>query len=219
MYWLARTERLSVVASITVGVLFAALPGHQVRFAHLFLAAYWVVPLGAWLALRLFRGQSVFRAGPGDEWGNERPRLWTLRTGAILVVVGLGGVYYTVFALILICAALVLRLVGEYRREHLYRGLAVIIPVAALSASSLLGTHARTLGDVVVGPPPLERSPAESSSSGARSSIWCFRRQIIGWICWATSLVLTTQQPSRHSSRPRWGSSRSLDSPSPSSLF
>ena len=209
MYWLARTERLSVVASITVGVLFAALPGHQVRFAHLFLAAYWVVPLGAWLALRLFRGQSVFRAGPGDEWGNERPRLWTLRTGAILVVVGLGGVYYTVFALILICAALVLRLVGEYRREHLYRGLAVIAVVACTDRPR--ACWGCTRGRWVIGRRSvhlwrdLQRSPG---SSGARSSIWCFRRRMTAWWLWATSLVHTTRQPNRRSNRPRWGSSR-----------
>ena len=168
MYWLARTERLSTGASIVVGVLFAVLPGHQVRFPHLFLAAYWVLPLGAWVALRLFRGHSVFRAGPGDGWGAERPRLWAFRAALILLVVALGGVYYAAFSLILICSALALRLIGEYQREHLYRGLRVVASIAGLSVFSLLGMHARTLRDQVVGSPPLGRSPAESEYFGGK---------------------------------------------------
>jgi hypothetical protein len=167
IYWLARTERLSVAASVVVGVLFAALPGHQTRAGHLFLAAYWVVPLGMWLALRIFRGRPVLRPGVRDGWGARRPALWTLRSALIVVVVALGGIYYVVFTLIVATIALLLRLVTAYRREELYRGLAVIGAVAAVSVSSLLVMQARTRDDGVI-VPPLQRSPAESEVFGGK---------------------------------------------------
>jgi hypothetical protein len=167
MYWLARTEQLSVSASVLVGVLFSVLPGHQTRAAHLFLAAYWVVPLGVWLALRVFRGRPVFRADERDGWAAGRPRLWALRSALIVTAVALGGIYYAVFSLIVITCALLLRLVARYRRQELYRGLAVIGPIAALAVTSLLVTRARTLDDVML-QEPLQRSPAESEVFGGK---------------------------------------------------
>ena len=50
-YWLARTVGISRTAAVLVGVLFSVLPGHQLKFAHLWLAGYWVVPLALWLVL------------------------------------------------------------------------------------------------------------------------------------------------------------------------
>ena len=45
-YWLAREVGTTRPAAVAVGVLFSVLPGHQEWFHHLWLAAYWVVPLG-----------------------------------------------------------------------------------------------------------------------------------------------------------------------------
>ena len=50
-YWLARTIEISRTAAVCVGVLFSVLPGHQLKFAHLWLAGYWVVPLALSLVL------------------------------------------------------------------------------------------------------------------------------------------------------------------------
>ena len=56
-YWLARQLGIARPAAVTVGVLFSALPGHQQWFQHLWLSAYWMLPLGVWLALHVATGQ------------------------------------------------------------------------------------------------------------------------------------------------------------------
>jgi hypothetical protein len=168
MYWLARTERLNVPASVAVGVLFSALPGHQTRYAHLFLAAYWVVPFGVWVALRVARGRPVFTPTASDEWGRQHRRQWAVRSSVIVIFVALGGVYHSAFALILIAVALALRMLSRYRREELYRGLLVLFAVSAVTATSLLSMHLRTLKDAVVGSDPLGRSPADSERYGGK---------------------------------------------------
>ena len=77
-YWLARTLEISRSAAVMVGVLFSVLPGHQLKFAHLWLAGYWVVPLALWLVLVVAgHVRPEFRAST----------MWTLaRLGAIVVI-------------------------------------------------------------------------------------------------------------------------------------
>ena len=59
-YWLARQLQIARSASVVVGVLFSVLPNQQEWFGHLWLAAYWPVPLGVWLVVQVARGQSLW---------------------------------------------------------------------------------------------------------------------------------------------------------------
>ncbi len=64
-YLLARSQRLSPAASVVVGVLFAAAPGHAERFEHLWLASYWTLPPAIWVAIEVARGRTP--------WDREAP--------------------------------------------------------------------------------------------------------------------------------------------------
>ena len=59
-YWLARQLQMTRSASVVVGVLFSVLPNHQEWFGHLWLSAYWPVPLAVWLVVQVARGQSLW---------------------------------------------------------------------------------------------------------------------------------------------------------------
>ena len=103
-FWLARTIGVSRTASVAVGVLFSVLPNHQTMFAHLWLSAFWVVPLALWLVL-VTSGHVRARFRESTRWTG-------IRLGAVVLVVGLGGVYYVAFTLILMAAVVVLSIVA-----------------------------------------------------------------------------------------------------------
>ncbi|MEP6650124.1 MAG: hypothetical protein ABJA74_09445 [Lapillicoccus sp.] len=145
-YWLARTLGISRSASVMVGVLFSLLPGHQLKFAHLWLSGYWVVPLAIWLVLVV---SGYLRADLRESVA------WTrARVGAVVLVVGLGGVYYVAFTLILALVVLVLSIVAG-------KGLPVLKPavtlgggVAAVCLVPILAASLQTRGDTVTGATP-----------------------------------------------------------------
>ncbi|QIM21420.1 hypothetical protein G7075_10285 [Phycicoccus sp. HDW14] len=158
-YLLARSQHLSRPAGLVVGVLFANAPGHAERFGHLYLAQYWVVPVAMWLVLEVARGRALLTpAGTGTpRWRGGR----TLVTVAAVLVVGLSGVYYVAFTLVLLLvAAVARRVVGS--PVDLFRGLAVmagiVVGIALPLAASRLGAH----GVLVTGRVPAQRNPAES---------------------------------------------------------
>lgn len=96
-------RRLGVTgaAALVCSLLFSFLPYHYLRgTGHLFLAAYYHVPLLVLLAIRVYEGQSPFHVD--GEHGASSPR-WSWRSwpavGAIAVclLAGSGGVYYAFF--------------------------------------------------------------------------------------------------------------------------
>jgi phosphoglycerol transferase len=122
-------RRLSVARgpALAVSVLFALLPYHFTRGeAHVFLVAYYAVPLGAYLAIAVFRGDPLFAGRRG-----------ILITAAMCAVVATasGSGYYAVFTVFLVIVAAALRFVARREREALVAGGAV---VAAIMAVSLL---------------------------------------------------------------------------------
>ncbi len=135
---LARSQGLGRPAGFVGGVLLANAPGHAERFGHLYLAQYWVVPVALWLVLEVGRGRPLL--SPKDavtpRWRGAR----TLVTVAAVLVVGLSGVYYVAFTLILLAAAAVARRVvgqphrpvarprGHGRARRLHRGTARPLP-------------------------------------------------------------------------------------------
>ena len=83
-------------------LLFAFLPYHFLRITplgHLFLAAYWSVPLAIWMALSVWREPPY----PGKGSHGVPPRFGLLLGSA--VVVGSSGVYYACFACVLVIVA------------------------------------------------------------------------------------------------------------------
>jgi hypothetical protein len=118
--------------ALVVALLFALLPYHFMRGeAHLFLAAYYAVPLGAYLAIAVFRGDALF--------GSWRP---TLITAVICTVVATasGSGYYAVFTVLLVALAAVLRFVVRREGQALVAGGAVVAAITAVSLVQLAPT-------------------------------------------------------------------------------
>ncbi|MDO5503703.1 MAG: hypothetical protein Q4G67_11060 [Actinomycetia bacterium] len=144
MYWLARTQDLSTSAAVMAGSLFALSPGHQDRFPHLWLASYWTVPFGVWLALEIYRGTIGERV---------RSPAGLLGVGAAILVTGLSGVYYVAFVLIVIGTAALARMVNHGWRSGL-PGLGVTLGVVLTFAVPLGVALWRTRSIELTGPRP-----------------------------------------------------------------
>lgn len=170
-YWLARQLGTARPASMTVGVLFSALPGHQEWFGHLWLSAYWVLPLGVWLALRVATGGPLWPTSRALRPGAaERRQAWlqVVQTGGIALAVGLSDAYYVAFTLILLCVALVARRATAGNLRALLPGVAAgAVVVASCGVSLALAVVARS-GDVVTSDVPAQRTIGESEQYAGR---------------------------------------------------
>jgi hypothetical protein len=117
-------------------ILYALLPYHFFRNeSHLFLAAYYAVPLGAWIVLRALRGDPLWtrRAAGGNrltQWASGR----SLATLAACVVVGTSEVYYTAFTLLLIVP---LSLLSAGASRDVKRLIAPLVAVGAIAGAAL----------------------------------------------------------------------------------
>ena len=124
------------LACAVPAILFALLPYHFLRNeTHLFLAAYYAVPLGAWLVLRALRGDPLWtrRAAGGNRltrWASGR----SLATLAACVVVGTSEVYYAAFTLLLLVP---LSLLSAGASRDVKRLLAPLAAVVAIAGSTL----------------------------------------------------------------------------------
>jgi hypothetical protein len=164
-YWLARQLGVHRPAAVMVGTLFAVLPGHQTWFSHLWIASYWVVPLGVWLVLRTLHGQPLWPplgelTAPGPR---RRPAvLLAARTLLIALTVGLCDVYYVAFTLVLLGVALLVRLSRTRRAVPLLPGIAAAVLVAVPCALSLALTVRGRAGDLVTSDLPAQRTIGEA---------------------------------------------------------
>jgi phosphoglycerol transferase len=100
-YFVLRRFRLGRTAALTVAVLYACLPYHYARMGgHLFLAAYYLLPLMIWLLVRIYLGRYPLIC---DDSADGKPR-WRFLAGEaagaalICVLTGLAGVYYAFFS-------------------------------------------------------------------------------------------------------------------------
>ncbi|MGG5258033.1 hypothetical protein [Phycicoccus avicenniae] len=158
-YLLARSQGLSRAAGLVIGVLFANAPGHAERYGHLYLAQYWVVPVALWLVLEVARGRALLSAKDSGTSRWRGARTWV--TVAAVLVVGLSGVYYVAFTLVLLLVAAVGRRVAGTPAD-LLRGLAVMAGLGACIALPLAAARVGIRGDLVTGRVPAGRNPAES---------------------------------------------------------
>jgi phosphoglycerol transferase len=119
-------------ASLVCSVLYALAPYHFLRGEHhLHLAAYYSVPVGAYLVLSLLSGRQLFarrgRTGPRLlAWASKRSVL----TLALCLFIALaGGPYYAVFTGLLLIAAAVLMLVIQRDVRALVQGSALLVAI------------------------------------------------------------------------------------------
>jgi hypothetical protein len=133
-YLAMRLLAVSPPVATVCAVLYALLPFHFVRGpGHLFLAAYYAVPLGAYLVLAVATGAQLFakrRSEPRQirSWASGR----SLLTVAFCVVIGSAGVYWAAFTLFLLVAAGGLRLASTRRLGSVTAG-AVVAALIALT--------------------------------------------------------------------------------------
>lgn len=124
--WVLLRLRATPWLAAAGGIVFSLLPYHFLRAHHLFLGAYWVVPLYVYLALRGVQGTAFF--------GRAALGAWAL----LLVLAGGAGVYYAFFGCLLIAAAALIEAVRRRATAPLWRGGMWIAPIALGVAISLL---------------------------------------------------------------------------------
>ena len=90
-----RRYGISFAVALVFSVLFAFLPAHFYRnIHHLFLAAYYTVPLSFLLAMEVARGGDLFGRVPAD----GEPGLQAWQTAACAIVLAISGLYYAFFS-------------------------------------------------------------------------------------------------------------------------
>jgi phosphoglycerol transferase len=134
---------LSRPVALTCGVFFSVMPFHFTRAeAHLFLANYYAVPVGAYLILCVSGFEPPFsrRAGVAGwrSWVSRR----SLSTLALCLLVGIGGLYYAAFTVLLVALAGSVGAIARRRWSSLVAGMVVIaaigVPVFATAVPEIL---------------------------------------------------------------------------------
>jgi phosphoglycerol transferase len=136
-----RRLNVSPLVSIVCAVLFALLPYHFFRSdSHLFLSSYWSLPFTAYLFIAVLDDRPLFTAQPSG--GRVRRVLTpaTVATVLMCLVIASTGLYYAVFGLVMIAAALLLKLLSQRRLRALLPGLAAFALVLVVLIANLAPT-------------------------------------------------------------------------------
>ncbi len=140
-YLALRALGASTGAAVVCATLFALLPYHFYRAeSQVLLSAYYSVPLGALLFLRLWQAPGLFArrdgaAGSASMLGWLSPR--SLLTLAICVVIGSAGLYYAVFALVLLLGGSIVAALARRGRRPVISGLLCALAIVAMLAINL----------------------------------------------------------------------------------
>jgi hypothetical protein len=114
-------------AAVISALLFALLPYHFERGeGNLFLTAYWVVPLGAYLVLATLGGQPLFRRREGSTGIRAYASRSTVLTVLFCAAVASTGVYYAAFTALLLAGAVLIALVARLGRAVVVGGAAAL---------------------------------------------------------------------------------------------
>lgn len=151
---LRRGFRLQWALAVAGALLYAFLPFHLMRQAHLFLSNYFVVPIAIWMALLVTADRPPFFTT--GRWGVAGWPVWLAAA-----VVASTSIYYTFFALVLIASAGCLESIRtmlwrSFISAMLVSSLVAVFLVANLTPSLLYraenGTHSkvavRPLGEI-----------------------------------------------------------------------
>jgi phosphoglycerol transferase len=162
-----RALHVSRIPAVVASVLYAVLPYHLMRAEHhLFLGAYWIVPLAVLVCMWLVHSPAlVFR-----DQGSWRPLLRDRRTLislGICVLLGASGIYYAFFACFLM---LVAGIVAAVRARSGRRVLASAILVLAVCLSVGAGLAEGLAYQAKAGPNPdvAQRQASDADLYGLR---------------------------------------------------
>jgi hypothetical protein len=122
-YAVFRLLSVARAGAVICALLFALAPYHFERGeGNLFLSAYWVVPLGAYLILATLTGDPLFRRRDGAG-GLAYASGRTLMTVAFCLAVASTGIYYAAFTALLLMGATLIALVARVGRAAVAGGL------------------------------------------------------------------------------------------------
>lgn len=172
-YLVLRALGASSAAAAVCATIFALLPYHFYRGeSQVLLSAYYSVPLGALLFLRLWEPAGLFarRDGPDRAAGGVRASSWisarTLTTVGLCVVIGSAGLYYAVFALVLLLAGCVVAAVARRGWTTVLAGALcslAIVAVLAINLAPSLSYQSEHGGNATIA-----RTPLQSDQFGLR---------------------------------------------------
>lgn len=131
-----RSVGMSRIAAVTVSILYALLPYHFMRGQfHLFLSAYWMVPLGVLLCLWVLSSKvSIFAP---DAWRLEWRTWRMLWIVVICLIVGASGVYYAFFTCFLLVVAGVSAAVRFRESKRLVAALLIVVLIVGSLAAGI----------------------------------------------------------------------------------
>ncbi len=155
-----------------IALLYAYLPYHFTRgVPHLFLSSYWVVPLAAYLVLRVASASPPFTAerDDGDGW---RVRVWSGWGWLWLlacVAIASSGAYYAAFTLLFLVVLGAVDFIARRRKRVLASAAIAIVAIGAIAVVNLAPTFvhmARHGQDTAV----VRRNPSETEFEGLKIS-------------------------------------------------
>jgi len=162
-----RAQGIGALPAGVAAVLFALLAYHFFRGeSHLFLSAYYGVPLAAHLFMRVIGGEPLFVRRPAAAGGRAGRFAWASRRSlaslAICLVIGSDNLYYATFAVVMLAGGALIALCARRPRAAAGGVLALVLVCATVGANlapSLLyrARHGTNLA--------LERSFAANESS------------------------------------------------------
>lgn len=124
-YGVLRDLGAARLAALVAAVLFAFLPYHLARNqTHLFLTAYYAIPLAVWLVVAVAEERRLLSREPAS-------RRRTLLVIAICLLVGAASNYYAVFALLILATVVPVATLARRSRTIALQGAAVTALVAA----------------------------------------------------------------------------------------
>jgi hypothetical protein len=140
-YMALRALGASTGAAVVCATIFALLPYHFYRAeSQVLLSAYYSVPLGALLFLRLWQEPGLLARRDGVE-GSTSMLGWlsprSLLTVAMCLVIGSAGLYYAVFALVLLLSGSVVAAFARRGRRTVISGLICALAIVAMLAINL----------------------------------------------------------------------------------
>jgi len=139
MLWVLRRLKLAAVPALVASVLYALLPMHMLRYYHVFPMAYYLVPLMAWLILRVADDVPPFYAAGPD--GKPKLRLGSRSAVGATVLIALmvtSGPYYTYFGAALLAIFAVLVSIRGRRRQPMVSAGLMLLVAAIVGAINLL---------------------------------------------------------------------------------
>jgi len=166
-----RCFKISSSIAIVFALLYAFLPYHFLRGeSHLFLAAYYMVPLITLIVLWIWSDKPIFFSL--DEKTKNKFKIDIMHHKSILsiiisIIVGSTGIYYAFFACFLIIIA---SLSSFFERKKRYNVISALILVTLISGSIFLNLTPGIFNNYNIGvnPEVVQRSPMETELYGLK---------------------------------------------------